>query len=53
MQLETQHLILREYTMDDFDALLKFQRVRIDDLEEIFQLYKNAIAKMEEQNMPL
>ena len=26
---------------------MKFQRARIDDLEEIFQLYKNAIAKME------
>ena len=42
MQLEAQRLILREYTMDDFDAFLKFQRARIDDLEEIFQLYKNG-----------
>ena len=31
---------------------MKFKRARINDLEEIFQLYKNAIVKMEEQNIP-
>ena len=31
---------------------LKFQLAEKADLEEIIQLYKNAIAKMDEQNIP-
>ncbi len=39
-------------TRDEWKALLKFQRAKKEDLEEIFLLYKNAIAKMDEQNIP-
>ena len=31
---------------------LKFQLAEKTDLEKIIQLYKNAIAKMDEQNIP-
>ena len=31
---------------------MKFQLAEKADLEEIIQLYKNAIAKMDEQNIP-
>ena len=52
MQHETQCQILSEYTMDNLHAFLKFQLAKKTDLEEIVRLYKRAILKMDEQNIP-
>ncbi len=36
----------------EWNSLLKFRRAKNEDTEEIVQLYKNAVAKMNEQNIP-
>ena len=46
MKLENERIILSEW-----NSLLKFRRAKKDDTEEIVQLYKNAISKMDAQKI--
>lgn len=39
-------------TREEWNSLLKFSKAKKEDLEEIFMLYRNAIAKMDEQKIP-